>query len=274
MWTLNWLIACTPEPVDPEPDTAGPEPAEIAVITLNVESGDSVAETVAETVARHRGEALWGFTEVRDRAYLDTLAAAAAGADRPPFATLLGTTGYELRLALAWDESRLDLVDHEELHEINVGGTVRAPLVGRFRVVENDAELLVVVNHLWRTDRAARHEQSSLLNAWAREQALPAVSLGDFNYDWGVEDGDASHDRGYDLLTEDAVWTWVRPDPLVMTQCNFQYNSVLDFVFVAGGAREWPATAEILETQSSYCHDDERRTDHRPVRADLLIPAP
>jgi hypothetical protein len=61
------------------------------------------------------------------------------------------------------------------------------------------------------------------------------------------------------------VLTWIRPPQLIRTQCSF--NSVLDFVFVAGAARQWRASSEILAVQESYCPSDQNRSDHRPVLA-------
>jgi hypothetical protein len=53
---------------------------------------------------------------------------------------------------LAWDDQRFSLEDDYELSDINVGGTVRAPLVGRMRERSTDQEFLFVVNHLWRSE--------------------------------------------------------------------------------------------------------------------------
>jgi hypothetical protein len=61
------------------------------------------------------------------------------------------------------------------------------------------------------------------------------------------------------------VFAWVRPAQLIRTQCSF--DSVLDFVFVAGAARQWPASSEILAADESYCPSDQNRSDHRPVLA-------
>ena len=52
--------------------------------------------------------------------------------------------------------------------------------------------------------------------------------------------GDAGIDRirdhGFDLMTADGVFSWVRPDSLVQTQ-DSSFNSVLDFLFVAATRR-------------------------------------
>jgi len=261
------------EDTAPDPDTTPPtETARLRMVTLNVESGDANADAVATIVAASQGEWLWGFTELADQAWLTTLAAAAPDDGQGPFETALGGSGYFLRMGLAWDPEHLTLIDVWELDDINVGGTVRAPLVGQFRVEDSQTELLVVVNHLWRTNNQARHEQAQRLHDWALAQDLPAVTLGDFNFDWSVEGGDTDHDVGYDLLTADDAWQWVRPDELVMTQCNAQYASVLDFFFVSGAAQDWPRSSRMLQNYAGYCHDDATRPDHRPVRADLTVP--
>ncbi len=69
-------------------------------------------------------------------------------------------------------------------------------------------------------------------------------------------------------MVANGVFEWVRPDPLVATQCNPNFNSVLDFVFAAGDARNWNGSSEILERQASYCNGDAVGfSDHRPVKA-------
>ena len=112
-------------------------------------------------------------------------------------------------------------------------------------------------------ETACRHEQARLLKAWVREQTLPIIAVGDYNFDWGVTDGERVHGQGYDLLTADGIFTWIRPPRLIRTQCSF--NSVLDVVFVTGDARRWRASSEILAADESYCPSDRSRSDHRPV---------
>jgi hypothetical protein len=80
-----------------------------------------------------------------------------------------------------------------------------------------------------------------------------------------VTHGDTVHDQGYDLLTAEGVFAWVRPPQLIRTQCSF--DGVLDFVFVAGAAQRWRASAEILAPEERDCPSDQGRSDHRPVLA-------
>jgi hypothetical protein len=269
------LAACGPRGVAPTTGDTGPAPGPpvaFDVLGFNVESGGSDAQVVAdEIVSVIQGEALLGFAEVESEATAELLVAAAAD-EGQVLRFVLGTTGYSDRLVLAWDDAVFSLDASEELDDINVGGTVRAPLVGEMTHRESGLAFLFVVNHLWRTDDGARHEQAELLNAWGREQTAPVVMVGDYNLDWEIDTGD--HDRGYDELTADGVFEWVQPATLLKTQCSSFYESVLDFVFVGGAARDWTASSEILRPSNEYCSPvyEETFSDHRPVRASFTIP--
>jgi endonuclease/exonuclease/phosphatase family metal-dependent hydrolase len=129
-----------------------------------------------------------------------------------------------------------------------------------------------MVNHLYRSREDRRHEQARKLNEWARGQSLPVIAVGDYNFDWEVEGGESKHDRGYDLMTLDGLWRWVRPQSLIKTQCSDSFDSVLDFVFVAGPARDWPSGSEILNRETSYCQDTDQSSDHRMIRAVFDVP--
>ncbi|MEQ8468470.1 hypothetical protein [Coleofasciculus sp. E1-EBD-02] len=132
-------------------------------------------------------------------------------------------------------------------------------------------EFLFVVNHLYRSSESSRHEQARLLNEWGRSQQLPIIAAGDYNFDWDVVSG--IHDEGWDLITADDVFTWVKPDKLIATICSNRYNSVLDFVFVAGEAKNWPASSVILygDPSDAYCPDDQTTSDHRPILATFQL---
>ena len=71
-------------------------------------------------------------------------------------------------------------------------------------------------------------------------------------------------------MTANGVFSWVRPDTLVLTQCSAnnsgtcQFNSVLDFVFVSGTAQNWQAESVIIVEPGDF-PDDATTPDHRPV---------
>lgn len=254
----------------------------LTVVSFNLQSGHANPDYLArEAVAAVPEADLWGLSEVADASWLERFDRAAEGAGGGRFETILGTTGGDDRLGVVYGD-RLELVGTSELSEINAYGRVRAPLVARFRVRfdgqasagrgsdsegANSEEFLFLVNHLYRSDREARHQQARLLNQWARSQTLPVVAVGDYNFDWDAPSNGQRRDRGYDFLTEGGVFVWVRPAAIVPTHCSDRYQSVLDFVFVAGTARDWSARSEILFPEASYCPDDRRQSDHRPVLA-------
>jgi hypothetical protein len=237
----------------------------LRVVGFNVESGGARPDVVDDLIAAAQDVDLWGFSEVQDAIWATMFAQAAAEGETGTFAPILGTTGGGDRLLIVYRVDRFDLVRSFELTDINVGGNVRAPLVAQLRLKPAGPEFLFMVNHLYRSNTERRHEQARLLNAWARSQTLPVIAVGDYHFDWDVSNGDTVHDRGYDLLIADEVLMWIRPPQLIRTQCSF--NSVLDFVFVAGAARQWSASSEILATEESYCPSDQNHSDHRPVLA-------
>jgi len=244
----------------------------LRMIAWNVEGDDADLETVGRVVAERQGIDLWGFSEVPSQAWFSRfLIEAAAGETGAKFEGVLGHTGGGDRLAIVYNSLKYELVEVEELSHINIGGNVRAPLVAHLRLRENGKEFKFVVNHLYRGNNQARHQQSTLLNAWAQQQLVPVITAGDFNYDWAVSNGDSNHDRGYDNLTADGVFVWVRPPKLVRTQCS-SFDSVLDFFFVSGEAKQWKNTSEILfADDAAYCPDNNLRSDHRPLLATFTI---
>ena len=238
----------------------------LKVIAWNVESDGSDPQTVARRIRDAQGCDIWGLSEVKDSAAASLFEDAATDGEGADFEGVLGSTGFSDRLQVIYDAERFERIEHYELHEINPGGRVRSPLAVRLFDTEAREEFLFVVNHLYRTSEFGRHEQARLLNEWARGQSLPIIAVGDYNFDWDVMRGDEDHDAGYDLLTADGVFTWVRPEaPLVPTQYS-EHESVLDFIFVSGGFLGREASATIIVQPGDF-PDDATTSDHRPVMA-------
>lgn len=243
----------------------------LTVVGFNVESGGSDPKLVAEQIRGiGAGAQLWGLAEVESAGDLAIFEQAADTSAKADFRQILGTTGDEDRLAILYNADRLELVGSEELGRLNPRGKVRAPLVGCFQVRGSDVKFLFVVNHLYRGSAEGRHEQAEGLNGWAQGQRLPIIAVGDYNFDWSVREGERDHDRGYDLMTEGGVFRWVRPERLFRSQCS-KHDSILDFVFVANGARQWKGASRILAGDSGYCRDYQN-SDHRPVLAAFEVP--
>lgn len=175
-------------------------------VGFNVESGGARPEVVATLIAATPGVDLWGFSEVQNEAWGIAFEQATEQGTRADFLRLLGTTGGADRLLIVYNAERLDLLQQFELHDINPQGRVRAPLVGHFRLKTTGQEFLFQVNHLYRSRADQRHLQAQLLNRWARQQPLPVIAVGDYNFDWNVTNGEASHDAGYDHLTAEGIF--------------------------------------------------------------------
>ncbi|MGB3532763.1 MAG: endonuclease/exonuclease/phosphatase family protein [Microcoleaceae cyanobacterium] len=238
----------------------------LTVIGFNVESGDADPDFIAKhQIKPLKTGDIWGFSEVQNSTWLQTFEQAMEADNTTDFKSILGTTGKADKLAIVYDSNELEKLDDFELLNINIGGNVRAPLVAHFKLKSNQKEFLFMVNHLYRSRNDARHQQARLLNRWAKKQTLPIIAVGDYNFDWDVVQGEKKHDKGYDLLTENGIFTWIRPELILATHCSQKYNSVLDFVFVSGSAQTWKSSSKILYPESSYCPDNSQKSDHRPV---------
>ncbi len=243
----------------------------LTVAGFNVESGAANPRVIAEQIGPLRDIDLWGFSEVKDAGEGRLLAAGASDGESGTFESILGSTGGQDRLLIVYNNDRLDLVQSGEISELNIGGNVRAPLWAQFRLKPSGPEFIFMVNHLYRGNTAGRHAQAQGLNDWARARTVPVIATGDYNFDWHFQTGDTNHDRGFDLMTAGGAFQWVRPPaPLIPTNCS-SHKSVLDFVFVAGAARDWQGKAEILFPESSYCPDTASTSDHRPVLARFKV---
>ena len=176
---------------------------------------------------------------------------------------------------IVYHTDKLEYVDDFELHRINprVNGQrrVRSALVARLRYKATGQEFMFMVNHLYRGRADRRHEQATLLNDWVAEQKHPVIAVGDYNFDWDVDDGDNDHDLGYDNMTKDQEFTWVRPSSLAKTQKSPSFNSVLDFVFVSKAAAPFAGTSTII-VRNGDIPDDGDMSDHRPVAATFRFP--
>ncbi len=248
----------------------------IVVIGWNAESGDANPDTVAKRIEEIDGCDIWGMCEVKDAQWAAIFNHAAEIDEEADFETILGTTGKLDKMQIIYNADKFDLIRTFELHKINIKRRVRAPLVAHFELKSNGKEFLFMINHLYRSNNRARHNQAALLNQWADEQDLPIIAVGDYNFDWEVVDGDANHDYGYDNMIADGNFYWVRPEVLKKSQASENYNSVLDFVFLGGNVWTWEAESEILkrdanDNKDNSFSDDSNNTDHRPVKATITI---
>lgn len=253
----------------------------MTVAGWNVGLDDADVATIAERIAAFDGVDLWGIAEVNRTNAVPSLEKAAEVGEAGDFKAVLGQSGGGMRLVALYDDSRFDLLEWYELDEINTTGNARAPLVLDLRDTVSGERFLFMVNHLYRSRNEERWKQAELLNEWAATKTMPVIAVGDYNFDWNISG--SVHDQGYDLMTDGGAWEWVQPANLVTTQCSgwpCQYESVLDFVFVAGPAQQWQAESEIVVAPNDF-PDDATTSDHRPVIANfwpggavLALPTP
>ncbi len=232
-----------------------------------------------------------GLSEVRPSAAKQFVDALSAGAGET-FLSIHAATGMDDRLLLAWRAKRLQLIAGYEMHRhgdfllnsVDEQGNWRhrSPLVGHFKDRETGVEFLCMVNHLARGDEQVRNRQAIGLRNWATAQKLPVVAMGDFNFDYGIKTGRGN--QAYDRFTRNETWKWVRPEELIDSNWADtdprlppdkrvdQYpDSLLDFVFVTGPAKEWSPKSHIVVRAGDF-PDTGETSDHRPVAASVTLP--
>jgi hypothetical protein len=252
----------------------------LIVISWNLESGESSDTFIANRVKTFQGIDLWGLSEVANDTTARIFEEAAEDGENADFRRILSTTGGGDRLAIVYNATRFQLISKGEIHRVTFdadqptpGSGQRSPLMAELQDTQSGKRFLFIVNHFARTNDTLRRDQAKRFNDWVRQQTLPVVAVGDYNFDWRVENGDQNHDAGFDFMTADQVWKWVRPGTLVMSQCNANENSVLDFVFVNPAANLWQASSVILQ-EAGDCQDDNQKPDHRPLKAEFELGAP
>lgn len=246
----------------------------LSVISYNVES-DNINDTnpskVAEDIEKIVVADLWGFSEVANQdaanIFLDAVAFPSA-----EFNSILGTTGASDKLQIVYNKNVLKLINSDELD--NSGGT-RSPLFARFEFIPNGQEFLFMVNHFNRGDEAKRQTQAKTVREWAKKATLPVIAVGDYNFDFDIPT--KTNNKAFDIFLEDNVFEWIQPQclsngncPDTGTQCDSRFNSILDFIFVANGAKKWTADSEVLFLDEDICARERNGfSDHRPVIANI-----
>lgn len=192
----------------------------------------------------------------------------------PDCEAIYGSTGNNDRLCISYDPTRFELLRAEELKSFrNVDLAKpgqRSPLIGLFQERTSQKRFYVINNHLARGNAEYRTLQAKTLVEWAREQALPVIAVGDYNMDYDFHTG-----RGNDAFAAmlgDGIFKWVKPAELIDSNwadrdkdgVDDYPDSLLDFVFVSGPAKEWKVEAEVIVRAGDF-PDDATTSDHRPV---------
>ncbi|MCA9257989.1 MAG: hypothetical protein KDA61_02260 [Planctomycetales bacterium] len=272
----------------------------LKVLSWNVESGDATPEdphngSDPKTIARELFELadrdVVGLSEVRVGHIARYVAALTAGGGGT-FDCIHGGTGGDDRLVLAYDTDALALVAGYELHAASDellnsrhyegDWRHRSPLAAHFRHRDSGVEFIAVVNHLARGDEMVRLRQAIGLWEWAGRERIPIIALGDFNFDY--EFASQTGNGAWSAFLRRDRWKWIRPSTLVDTNWADrtgngdddprvdQYpDSMLDFVFAAGRAHDWPAESRVVVRDGDF-PDTSATSDHRPVQAEFQLP--
>lgn len=261
---------------DTLPVQAATSDERLTVISYNVES-DDVDDTdptkVAEDIQRIAGADVWGLSEVANQEAADIFTQAVT-VPSSSYTSILGTTGSNDKLQLIFNRNRLRLISSEEL---NGSGGTREPLVGRFEFLPNGQEFLFMVNHFNRREAEKRQKQAQFVREWGKQQTLPIIAVGDYNFD--VDPRNKSGNAAFEIFNQDDTFAWIEPQclstdtcPPTGSQCDPQYNSILDFVFVTGAAKQWQGESDLLFLEEEVCPKEESGySDHRPVSATFRV---
>jgi hypothetical protein len=151
----------------------------------------------------------------------------------------------------------------------------RSPLIARLHDLVGGGDFWVIVNHLARGENDLRTDQARALRRWAADRREPVIAAGDFNFDY--EFSSAKGNPAFDAMLEEGTWTWLKPDPLVDSNWSEDRKrlgpgvdsypgSILDFVFVANGAKQWLGESDVIVRPGDF-PDDDKTSDHRPIIA-------
>ncbi len=244
----------------------------LAVLGWNVESGGNNPFYIAHQLSVLQGYDVIGLCEVREE-FAPLYAQAAAygeGSGRldANFMYALGASGRSDRLMIIWDARRLELsAGPFELDSLN-DGRHRSPLYARFRLVNTQESFLFMVNHLARGSEEMRQFQAAGLAVWAKQQTLPVIAVGDYNFDYDLDNNIGN--TAMTLFLENDAFQWIRPAELTVTNAALNYNSILDFLFLAHQPEHWQVTSKIL-TQRFLFPDGDESSDHRPIQGIIQI---
>ncbi|QDU73107.1 Endonuclease/Exonuclease/phosphatase family protein [Bremerella volcania] len=265
------------------------EDIQMTVIGWNLESGDSDAATLAAQAADKGPVDIWGFSELEDQDFLDTILEKLEAEHGIDYEDVISTNAGKDKLGIVYNAQRLELVSSHQENSLQLGNPgLRPVLVAKFKGKATGTEFLVMVNHLKAqrdpNSTSKRTRQSEMLNDLAEAETLPVICLGDFNhfYEIGSADGNSP---SFDATIEDGVFQWLEPSNPVPTH-NFPGSTVmLDFIYVANPLAGWDGDCVILEREGNVAvtsptfpnvpgssfTDDGKSTDHRPIKATFVF---
>lgn len=258
--------------------------SKLVIVSYNVESDqDTDPKLVAKDIENIGPAHLWGLTEVEsDRAVGQMMVGMREARRSGKFRYFKSRSGaYNKRgrrndhIAIVYDSRVLRLLETQELLFVRVTPGLRGTLVGRFLHKRTKREFLFAVNHLkcCGNGREKRIAQIRLFREWSKNQKLPIIAVGDWNTPVTLTASGQRRERDFKAILAGGTYRWVKPSNPIKTQCSPDFNSMLDHVFLSGGAWDkWQPRSKILFTSDNYCLREKRGyADHRPVVAVFRI---
>ena len=239
-----------------------------AILAWNVESGGNDPRTIAKQLKQLYGYDVYCLCEVRPDSL--PLYASAFGED---FHAVESSSGGGDRQLILIDRRKFKLIKHFEVHKLNRGNH-RAPLLVFLQDLETGKHLAIIANHLARGDKKLRQKQAAGLRELVRGLDVGMVAIGDFNMDFSFRRMQGN--PAFTEMVRDNIWKWVAPEPLVDTQWSDNNgkdrypNSMLDFAFVAGPAKDWQPKCRVIVRLGDF-PDNSSTSDHRPVELRLKL---
>lgn len=276
---LVMVVGCdkaNPEPVQAATkETKTTSTQKVSILAWNIESGKSDSNVIASQLADLSGYDIYCLSEVYSKDFGKYQEALSDG-----FLSVTSKTGRGIRLQILYNSNRFALLQQKELHEhggikLN-NGTHRSPLFVRLKDKQINIEFIVMTNHFARSNSKLREQQAIGLREWARDQNVPIINIGDFNldYDFHTKQGNSA----FPEMLRDNVWGWVKPEELIETSWTDRGNgknkhpdSMIDFAFVAGPAKDWNPVCRVVVRDGDF-PDDDTTSDHRPIELRVEMP--
>ena len=244
---------------------------QLRILAWNVElDGGAKANVIAEQLKEFEDYDLIALSEIRPDVFKALKKATRHKGQ-------LARSGNNIRLGMLWDDQKFEIEKFEELDELNDDRMRhRSPWVMLVKEKASKRAFYLVTVHLARGREKLRQRQAAGIRDWAREQSLPVIAIGDFNFDYVFADDKGN--EAFNVFLQDGVMSWVKPAELIDTnwydpesdgEDNYP-GSMLDFAFVAGSAKDWSPRCRVIVREGDF-PDDKQTSDHRPIEL-LLTP--
>ncbi len=283
--TVFLAFACAIAPAQAE---------EIKIATFNTESGGNTQSVlVAETITSVDGVDIWGLQEVESENALVRYRDAARNSGGGNWRYVRSESGYSSDpdfkpdyLGILYRTDIFRQIETVELHSIrsepgsdyygSANWGLRGALFLRLLHYRSNTEFYVGNVHLKCCGEGipVRQHQAKLIANWITTAEVPVILIGDTNIPIRPGLTAAQVDSlAFREFTRDDVLTWVEPDNPYKTQCNPNYNSMLDQIYHSPGFLMDSAKTEIQFTTPDYCENDSHGyADHRPIVGTFQFP--